>query len=248
MFELTNQNEIAILKMNHGKVNAMDIEFCRELSERLNQLAESNCRAVVFSSCVKVFSAGVDLFRLLKEPKSYVNHFMGAIEECFHDLFEFPKPLVAAINGHAVAGGCVMAAACDYRLIAERAMIGVPELRVGVPFPPIAMETMRFVASPQSFQAMINLGATYHDAEATSVGLADRVVESPVVLDSAIEVAQQLLAVPAEVFRMTKQQARLPALRNVLETEKKFGDQIHALWNSSEIRNTIQDYVDRRFS
>lgn len=246
MFETTNQDAVAIVRMNHGKVNAMDIEFCRELQERLECLAKDSCRAVVLTSATRVFSAGVDLVRLLREESDYINPFLTALENCFQTLFEFPKPIVAAINGHAVAGGCVMAAACDYRVIAQRKKIGVPELRVGVPFPPIALEIMRFVASPQTFQSMVNIGATYRDDGALAAGLAERVCEPDKVIDTAIESANQLLTIPTGVFRINKQQVRMSALANVVQADQDYGEQIRQLWNSEEIRSMIQDYVDRR--
>lgn len=246
MFETSNQGAVAMVRMNHGKVNAMDIEFCRELPERLEWLATDNCRAVVLTSATKVFSAGVDLIRLLQEEPGYINPFLTALENCFQALFEFPKPIVAAINGHAIAGGCVLAVACDYRIIASRTKIGVPELRVGVPFPPIALEIMRFVASPQTFQAMVNVGATYRDDDAVTAGLADCVCEPDKVIDTAIETANQLITIPADVFNITKQHVRMPALANVIQAESEFGSQIRQLWNSNEIRSMIQDHADRR--
>ena len=246
MFEIGNRGAVTILRMNHGKVNAMDIEFCRGLQEQLDALAGDDCRAVVLTSASKVFSAGVDLIRLLREEPDYINPFLTALENCFQALFEFPKPIVAAVNGAAVAGGCVMAAACDYRLIAKQAKIGVPELRVGVPFPPIALEIIRFVAAPQTFQAMVNIGATYRNEEAVAAGLADSICEPEEIMESAVEDANQLLTIPADVFRITKNHVRMPALANAVLAEKNFGAEIRQLWNSAEIRSMIQNYADRR--
>ncbi len=246
MFEISGHDSIAVVKMNHGKVNAMDIEFCEGLSHQLDALVAEDCRAVVLTSATQVFSAGVDLLRLLDEDPGYIDPFLQALTDCFRKLFEFPKPIVAAINGHAVAGGCVLTAACDYRVIAKCLKIGVPELRVGVPFPPIALEIIRFVATQPSFQAMVNGGATYRDEQAVAVGLADSVCESSAISACALESAEQLLAIPPEVFRITKQQVRMPALTKAKQAEGELGDQILAIWNSPVMRRTIQDYVQRR--
>ena len=246
MFEAENRGAVAMLRMNHGKVNAMDIEFCRGLQEQLDALAADNCRAVVLTSASNVFSAGVDLIRLLREEPDYVDPFLSALENCFQALFEFPKPIVAAVNGPAVAGGCVMSAACDYRLLATEAKIGVPELRVGVPFPPLALEIIRFVAAPQSFQVMVNVGATYRNEDAVAAGLADTVCEPDEMIETAIESANQLLTIPTDVFRITKNHVRMPAIANAVLAEKKFGAEIRQLWNSAEIRSMIKDYADQR--
>ncbi len=246
MFETTEIESVTILKMSHGKVNAMDVEFADGLRHQLEQLERSDVGAVVLTSATRVFSAGVDLRRFIDEDDSYVDPFIESLDACFKSLFQFPKPLVAAINGHAVAGGCVMASACDYRAIAPRTRIGVPEMRVGVAFPPVALETMRLVAAPQAFQTMINIGATYRDDEAVRVGLADELVAAEELLEKAIATAEQLMAIPAEVFRITKQNVRLPATRNVVEADSRWGDQIAAIWKSEENRTVISEYVNKK--
>lgn len=245
MFETEISDSIAVLRLNHGKVNAMDFDFCQGLVEKLNNLTE-NCNAVVLTSSTKVFSAGVDLKRLISEPKSYVRPFLDALDECFWTLFQFPLPLVAAINGHAVAGGCVMASACDFRVIGARTRIGVPELRVGVPFPPIALETMRLVASGQAFQSMISVGATYRDEQAIEVGLADRLVDRESVLETAIAQAKQLTAIPTNVFTVTKRNVRLPAVQNARMGESELGSEVRKIWESDELRKVIEEYVNRK--
>lgn len=247
MFEITELESICIIEMHHGKVNAMDIEFCEKFVRVLTDLRlDSDCHAVILTSKCRVFSAGVDLVRMLAEDHDYVDRFLDSIQDCFQALFEFPKPMVAAIHGHAIAGGCVMAAACDYRFISHRSKVGVPELRVGVPFPPLALEIIRSVATPHALQSMVNVGATYRGESAIGVGLADFATVQETVLDAAIDMAKQLIAIPPKVFSLTKQQLRMPALENTRQAEKKFGEQIRSLWNSEEIRRMIQDFVDQR--
>ena len=91
------------------------------------------------------FSAGVDLVRVLDEGPAYIKRFVASLNAFCESVFSLPRPLVAAINGHAIAGGCVMACLADRRIMARDAgRIGVPELRVGLPFPPGPAEVMRF--------------------------------------------------------------------------------------------------------
>lgn len=140
MLRLETRDHISRLVMNHGKVNVMDIEFCRELIQHLETLEQDSCRALILSGNERVFSAGVDLKRWLAEGEDYVEPFLLELERVMERMFVFPKPVIAVIQGHAVAGGCMMAAACDYRLIAPQARIGIPELRVGVPLPMMAID------------------------------------------------------------------------------------------------------------
>src|SRR6185436_16842406 len=134
-------------------------------------------RAAVMVGQGSIFSAGVDLVRILEGRHDYVAVFMPALAKAFEAAFSCPKPVVAAINGHAIAGGCVLACAADRRLMAlGEGRIGVPELVVGVPFPTIAVEIMR-QATPAHVDALIMTGANLTPDEAQVRGVVHAVVE-----------------------------------------------------------------------
>ena len=246
MFDTQQQDEFCIVTMRHGKVNAQDLEFCRELTSVLNELDGNECRGAVLTGQERVFSAGVDLKRLIEEDESYLEEFLPAIINLFETLFGFSKPLVSAINGHAVAGGCIIASACDYRLLAPKAKIGIPELRVGVPLPCVAIEIMRSVAAPSVFQKMVNIGSTYSGELAVRMGLADELVEKENQVDIAMQHLRQLTQIPSRVFTLSKKQLRNPAMNRIREARKAFQDQIFELWRSDEVRSAIRVYVDQR--
>ena len=201
MFSKTKDGPIAHLRMSHGKVNAMDIEFCREFLVTLDRLVSDDCNAVVLAGNERVFSAGVDLKRWLSAGPDYVEPFLESLESVFRAIFCFPKPIVAVIRGHAIAGGCMIACACDYRLIAPAARIGIPELRIGVPLPITAIEIVRFVASPQAFQRIVNVGATFIGQHAVDVGLADAVAPHESMVNLATQVAQEYASIPLATWR-----------------------------------------------
>lgn len=237
---------IAVIRMNHGKVNAMDLEFCRTLVAELKQIDSGDANAAVLVGNDRVFSAGVDLVTLLEGGQSYREEFLPALVDCFNAIFQFSKPLVAAINGHAVAGGCILATACDRRLIYGKARIGIPELRVGVPVPAIAIEIMRFAAAHEAFQSMFNVGQTYRGDEAVRVGLADAVVKNDQLLELAMAEAKSLLAIPAPVFSITKKQMRAPSIRNAEQNEAEFEAIVFEIWDSQATKEVIQKYVAKR--
>ena len=244
MFELNDSDKIRTIQFAHGKVNAMDLEFCQGLSKQLDDAEASDCNAVIIEGNGRVFSAGVELKRLIGEDLNYFESFIVALESVFEKLFLFSKPLVGNINGHAIAGGCVMACCSDAKITHSRAKIGVPELRVGVPFPSLGLEIMRFGTAPRFFRPMINIGATYAGDKALEAGVADEVVEPEKLHDRALEIARELTLVPAQVFSLTKKQLRIPAMRNLESSEQQFRDQILALWRSDEVRENIRQYVE----
>src|SRR5215468_692286 len=172
MIDSIQQGEITLLHMAHGKANALDVEFCEALTTQLTALQSSATRAVVLIGAGHIFSAGVDLLRLLDEDATYLQTFLPALITMFETVFFYPQPVVAAVNGHAIAGGGVRACAADHRVMGRHpSRIGVPELLVGVPFPMVALEILRSVVAPPQLPALLYGGATFDPPHAVERGL-----------------------------------------------------------------------------
>ncbi len=246
MIEVTQSGNVAIFKMTHGKANALDLEFCEAIAARLEEILTSSARAVVVTGQGRIFSAGVDLVRLLAGGPEYVRAFLPALSKAFEALFFFPKPLIAAINGHAIAGGCVLACTADRRLMARGSgRVGVPELLVGVPFPFIALETMRFGTAPQHFQGIMYGGSTLLPEDAMSRGLLDEIVEPQELMDRALAAAESLAGLVPEAFTLTKRLIRQPVLKRLQEDGPGLGAAIRDAWTSPEALATMRDYVSK---
>jgi enoyl-CoA hydratase len=242
MIEVIEQDDIAILRMADGKVNAMSIELCETVVARVRE--HSHARAIVITGNGRIFSAGVDLLRLLDGGVPYIRNFLPALSSMLTTVFAHPKPVVAAINGHAIAGGCVLACAADRRLMAREAgRIGVTELLVGVPFPPAAMEVMRCACAPQYFEDAIFSGATYPPAQALERGMLHEVVEPDGLIDRAIAAAKTIAALSPPAFALTKRQTRAPALERMDSAETTAA--IERIWTTPETLERIRDYVTR---
>jgi enoyl-CoA hydratase len=245
MSEVTHRGRVDVLQMRHGKANALDIEFCEALSAEVAACAASPAGALVLTGQGTIFSAGVDLPRLVAGGADYVRRFLPAMNKAFEALFAFPKPLIAAVNGHAIAGGCVMTACADCRIMTrEAARIGIPELLVGVPFPLVPLEIIRFATPPQYQQALIYRGLTLTADDALGYGLVDAVADPDRVVDDAIAVAESLAAVPPQAFQLTKRLLREPTLRRIRE-----GSAVDALvqdaWAGEAVLSAVRDYVAR---
>ena len=120
MIELTHRGGIAVVTMVHGKANALDIEFCEAIAAQFEALRGSDTKAVVLTGQGQMFSAGVNLIRLSEGGADYVRRFLPALHRLYDTVFFFPKPVVAAVNGHAIAGGCVLECCADRRIAAAR--------------------------------------------------------------------------------------------------------------------------------
>ena len=159
-------------------------------------------------------------------------------------LFLFPKPVIAAVNGHALAGGCIFTCACDYRIMVRTAAtIGVTELRVGVPFPAIPLEIMRFAMAPQFLQQAIYSGKPFAPEEALRIGMLDELCDAEGLLDRACAVAETYAALPAEGFRITKHQLRYSAMERSRTDPNAAA--VLKQWKSPEIHDVIRAYLQK---
>jgi enoyl-CoA hydratase len=244
MIELTREGDVAVLRMAHGKANALDLELCNALTTELEAYRQSAAKALVITGSGRIFSAGVDLVRVANEGAPYVRFFLPALNRAFETLFSLLKPVVAAVNGHAIAGGCIIACAADHRVMArEPGRIGIPELLVGVPFPVVPLEIMRF-AAPAHVQSLINRGVTLTPEAAVGCGLVDAVVDPERVVAEAMAVAESLAAIPAVAFALTKRQLREPVLERI-HVGASLDAAVQDAWASPDVLNAIRDYVAR---
>ena len=244
MIRRDDHDGIAVLRIEHGKANVLDLELCNAIVESFDDAGEA--RAVVLTGAGRIFSAGVDLFRVVEEGRSYVEAFLPAMCRTFERVFAHPAPVVAAANGHAIAGGCLLVAAADQRLMAEgSARIGIPELQVGVPFPPVALEIMRFSTPPQHFQTVVYRAETYEPPAALALGLLDEIVDPGALLDRALAVAGRLASVRAETFAITKREVRRPVMERVRALDRDTAPEVRDRWLDPRILDVVRGYLDR---
>lgn len=244
MIDVSQEGDIAVLRMAHGKANALDVEFCDALAMAFDRIGASAARAVILVGTGSIFSAGVDLVRLSAEGESYVRKFLPALHRMLDAAFNLPKPLVAAVNGHAIAGGCVLACCADIRIAARgNGRIGITEILVGVPFPALAFEVMRHAAKAQYLADMTLTGATWLSDEAHERGLVDEVVEAADLMDRGMAEARRLAALPPATFAATKAQMRQRVTDHMAQHGARIDARVEQIWTSAETLQNIRDFV-----
>ena len=245
MVSVEVRGPVAVIQMAHGKANALDTEFCRSLAAAFGELAGRGCRACVLTGRGPIFSAGVDLLRLREAGPGYPGAFLPALSAAFLAVFDCSVPVIAAVNGHAIAGGCILTCACDHRVMNQaHGRIGVTELLVGLPFPVTALEILRFAVGTRRLTELACSGRTYRAAEAVGVGLADEAVAETHVLTRAVEVATGLAALPPEPLAHTRSQIRAPALERIAQQRPADSD-VHRMWDSPAARQMVEAYVTK---
>ena len=243
MIRVEQDGPVAVVTMADGKANAMDTAMCRELAGRFGDLG-GGYRAVVLTGEGPIFSAGVDLKQLHAGGTDYLEEFLPALSDAFLAVFECALPVVAAVNGHAIAGGCILTSACDHRVMnADHGRIGVTELLVGVPFPVTPLEILRFAVGTPRLKELTYFGRTYPAARALELGLVDEAVPAASVLERALAVAAEFASMPAEALSHTRHQLRVPALDLIARERPATDDLVQRIWDSPTARDMIGEYV-----
>jgi len=245
VIERRDGDGIRNLKLAHGKVSAMDLELGEALIAEFKAASDPSVKAVIVTGTGASFSAGVDLFRLIKDGPEYARRFVPVLDEFLLATLTFPKPVVAAINGHAIAGGCILAAACDHRIMTEgNGRIGIPELAVGVPFPALPLQIMAARLADGPLRDLVFSGRTVQIDEAKTMGLIDEKCPSGMLLDRSTEVALKLASIPPGAFALTKEAFYAPILARVRQLAD-LNARVADAWLQQHTYDAIRAYLDK---
>jgi enoyl-CoA hydratase len=200
---------VARLKIDEPRGNALSYETIVAIEHALDEVERSPAGACVVEGKERIFSSGLDLRACTKFTKDEMAHYVDAFEELFERVFSFPRPLVAFLQGPAIAGGAVLALACDVRVMAPGAEIGLNEVQLGIPFPSMALEVGRFGIPPASHVDGLILGKKLSAQDALARGVVHEVANH---VDVAVQRAREFLAPGAQAVKATKAALRRESL------------------------------------
>ena len=245
MIHREDKGGVAVLRMEHGKANAIDVTLFEELEVRLDEIeASPEVRAVVLTGTGGMFSAGVDLFQVIEGGSDYLDAFVPRIGSSLLRLFTYPKPVVAAVNGHALAGGFILAQAADYRVMSEgKGKLGLTELLVGVTFPVAALEIVRFQAPSVTVQNLVLTGRTMQGPEALELGLVDEIAPAEEAVERAVAEAARRGALFPPAYAFSKSHLRRPAVEQIERYSAVLDDEVVALWSDPETIERIRQFL-----
>lgn len=196
---------LALVRLNRPKaLNALNAELMRELAERLHELdADGGIRCIVLTGSKKAFAAGADIGEM--KDATAVEMFVRDHLRALDRVGDVRTPIVAAVSGWALGGGCELAMACDIVMAAEGARFGQPEIDIGIM--PGAGGTQRLPRAVGKSLAMemILAGRKLTADEALARGLVSRVVRDDELLDSALELAGDVAKRPPVAVRAAKE-------------------------------------------
>lgn len=216
-------SDVSVIRLEGGKANAMTSELLDTIERAIDELERSPARAAVITGYDRFFSAGLALPKLIDLDRPAMQAFIERFARAMMRVYACEKPIVAAINGHALAGGCVLALMCDRRICVDdpAVQIGLNEVQIGIGLPAIVIEPLRAQVPPQSLVPIALEGRRFPPADAVAVGLVHATVPAGDVIRLATAQAMALAANPLEAVGQVKRALRAPVIEAIARTQAR---------------------------
>lgn len=210
---IEKREDVLWIVLNRSPVNALDITFCNELADLLDGLArDAEGGPVVMTGTGASFSAGVDLKTVVRYGPDEQDEMLHALNRVFLAAYRFPRPLIGAINGHAIAGGFVLALTCDLRIgVDGPGQFGLAEVRVGIPYPVAAIEIVKAELG-ENARRFVLFGQPVDARSAHTSKVLDEICEPAALTSRANAIASAASALPSVGFGKIKRQLRAEVL------------------------------------
>jgi len=232
----SKKHGMEILTLQRPPANAMDIALLTELKNAFTELAnDSGARAVVLTAEGATFCAGLDVKVVPHYGKSEQLALLDVLNGMIMAVYGCPLPVVAAVNGHAIAGGLVLALCCDWRIVADEPIqAGLAEVKVAIPYPVAAIEVVRAELSAQTARRLVLSGENLNASQALAAGIFDQSAPKERLLETAIAKAASYAELPRAGFATIKRQLKQPAISAIESAIRDGREPLREDWISNE--------------
>ena len=244
MLHIQFHDVVAEIRMDRPPANALNRELVEQLLAGLETARMDGARAIVLTGRPGMFSGGLDVPELLALDRRHIEAFWGLFFNLTRQLAASPVPVIAAVSGHAPAGGAVLALNCDWRIgVAGKFKIGLNEVQVGLPVPGTVLVALEQVVGPRLARRLATRGEMLSMDDAAAAALLDELVAADQLLPTALARANELLALPPVAMNTT----RLAAKARLIEALNSSGDVAAATgwWFSVETQAEMRKLVAR---
>lgn len=219
---IERRGRVAVVTMTTNPVNAQNQAFFVDLHDAFDRLERDHPDSpVVLTGTGRRFSAGLDLdehFRLFAGDLAAVGAWFSGYRETNMRLFTYPRPTVAAVNGHAFAGGLITAAVCDQRIaVPDGASFGLNEVPIGIPMPAVYVRMLAYAWGEPAAARTCLLGEIFTPAQALALGLVRELVPAADLLDRAVAIAAQVPEDCLDQYAFTKRACQAASLRDIAD-------------------------------
>ncbi len=227
---------VEVVTLARPPANALDIEMTEEIAATFEAVAsDDSVRAAILTGEGKAFCAGLDLKAVPQYGESEQRRLLDAINKMVLTAYACPVPVIGAINGHAIAGGFVLAMCCDWKIVAASALqAGLTEVRVGIPYPAAAIEVVRSELSASVARELVLFGRNMNGADAFAAGIFDESVPLNGLFERAMEKAKESAELPRYTFATIKRQLRKRALETCRAAVSAEGEPLRDRWMQTD--------------
>jgi enoyl-CoA hydratase/carnithine racemase len=242
---ITRDGGIATVTLDRPKVNAISETLAEEISARFEELRDdSSVRGVILTGAGKFFSFGFDTAELYEYSKKEMRRYLTKHTGMYTLIFTFPKPVVAALNGHCVAGGCMVALACDYRvMVTGRAKISLNEIAFGSSIFAGSVEMLRCCVGHKNAETVALGGAMYTPEQARELGLVDELCCPDELTQVAGRVVREMAAKNPPTYACIKNLLRGRVAEQMVKGEQQGIDDFLEIWYTPEVRRNVKQIM-----
>jgi Delta3-Delta2-enoyl-CoA isomerase len=241
--EVSREDELAIVTLARGKVNALNEALVDELRACLEDLAaDEQSRGVILTGRGKFFSFGFDIPEFLSYSPEDFTRYLTKFTSLYTNIFLFPKPVVAALNGHTIAGACMLATACDYRVMVDsKAKLSLNEISFGASVFAGAVEMLKACVGHRNAETILCTGSMYSADDALGLGLIDKKTSGESLLEEAKRVARDLGQRNERPFSSIKRLLRKPIAEQMMTREADSIKEFVDIWYSEKTWKQVQE-------
>jgi len=233
---VSKDDGIATVILTRGKVNALNEVMAEEINDCLIDLQNDEVGQGKF------FSFGFDIPEFLSYPKDPFTRYLTKFTNLCTYIFLFPKPILAALNGHTMAGSCMLATACDYRImVSGKAKISLNEIGFGSSVFASSVEILKFCVGQKNAELILCSGSLYSADEALRLGLIDQVSSEDNFADEVRKIAYDFAQKDSAAFRSIKGLLRKPIAEGMVKREKDSIREFVEIWYSEKTWQNLQE-------
>lgn len=235
------ENGVATVTLQRDKVNPLNEDFIDQLQQCFENLeSDKEVKVVVLTGHGKFFSFGFDIPGFMEHSKEDFKKYLVKFTNFYSYLFLFPKPVIAALNGHTIAGGCMIASACDYKIMVDgKAKISLNEITFGSTVFAGSVEMLKYAVGTKHAEEFLYTGKMYSAEEALKINLVDEIITEEYFYEHVRNVAAEFLKKDSSAFYSIKKLLRKSVYDKMILMEKKSIDEFIEIWYSPETREKL---------
>nr|VFK37459.1 MAG: Enoyl-CoA hydratase/carnithine racemase [Candidatus Kentron sp. SD]VFK42212.1 MAG: Enoyl-CoA hydratase/carnithine racemase [Candidatus Kentron sp. SD] len=241
MLKKIDHGPIREIQLDHPPVNALRAPLINALRHAVDDARNEGVEALILSGAPGYFSVGLDIAYQMKQDQQAANLVFHEIFAIMRSIGTSRLPVAAAMEGHAVGGGAMIAILCDYRVMAEgKYKVGLPEVHVGLPIPPVVYHLVSRLVGPRLAERLCVEGNLVEPDEAEHIGLVDKVVPTEQVRETALSWCQRMVALPTRAMRLTRAASRTEVAKLLATFDWEELDELAAGWSSQETQKALR--------